>query len=175
MSSIFHICKSLNRTFTFEEWCDYCNNHRDRDEIVFRYCDFGFNICDVCLTPHIKVKWQGKAHNRFMIETAQSPNGRWSFGIGCIFATQGIGYAARYIADENKGYPTEKEAVYIALLELERKAKVCISVMPDCEYDEETETVISCTSKVANIKVALKEIEKYKEIYNPKQLTLFDL
>lgn len=106
MSSIFHICKSLNRTFTFEEWCDYCNNHRDRDEIVFRYCGFGFNICDVCLTPHIKVKWQGKAHNSFMIETG---------------------------------------------------------------------TVISCTSKVANIKVALKEIEKYKEIYNPKQLTLFDL
>lgn len=170
-----HICRCLNRQFSTKEWDDYCKKHTNVREIVFQYGDFGFNICDVCLTPHVKVKWQGKHINKFEIETAQSPNGRWEYGYDYLFSTGGGIHAARFIADDSEGYPSEKEAVYAALQCLEHKAKDAISRMPDCEYDDETDTLINCAPRAANIRAALKEIGRFKEIYDPRQLNLFEL
>lgn len=176
MSKIFHTCHCLNRSFSFKEWGEYCKGHHS-SEIVFQFRDFGFNICDVCLTPHEKVKWQGANYNHFEIRTCQSPCGLWDYGLSYTFATNGHTHAAGFIAENSKrkGYATEKEAIYTALFELEKAIVIEISQMPDSEYDEEVDKIIDFAPRAANLRTALNQIAKFKDIYDPRQLNLFDL
>ena len=75
-NNIFHSCKCTGQNFTFEEWGEYLHLE-DRPEIVHRYKEFGFNVCDVCLTPNVKIKWENKI-NYFEVETGGQPKNRAS-------------------------------------------------------------------------------------------------
>lgn len=174
---IHHSCKCTGQNFTFGEWVKYLHLE-DRPEIVHQYKEFSFNIYDVCLTPNVKIKWANKT-NFFEVATAQSDNGRWSFGFHCSFWTQGGCSGARYVDTPTGGYNTEKEAIDAALKFLEEECQRVIDEIQfrggDTDDDDSNEPEIRGTSVLPTLKEAMRKIAHYKEIFNPRQLELFDL
>ena len=172
---IHHSCKCTGQNFTFEEWGEYLHSE-DKPEIVHQYKDFGFNIFDVCLTPHIKIDWANKVCS-LKVTTAQSDNGRWNFGDN--FWTQGGCCGAAYVDMLRDGYNTEKEAVSEALNSLEEKCQRVIDEIQfrggDIDDDDSNEPVVSGSSVFPKLKEAMSKIEHYKEVFNPRQLELFNL
>ena len=174
---IHHSCKCTGQNFTFEEWGEYLKQE-DRPEIVHQYKDFAFNICDVCLTPLVKIYWANKVC--FMeVKTAQSDNGRWDFGLHYNFWTQGGCRGAYYVDTPTGGYNTEKEAINAALNSLEDKCQRVIDEIQfrgeDIDDDDSNEPEIRGTSVLPILKEATRKIAHYKEVFNPRQLELFDL
>lgn len=174
---IHHSCKCTDQNFTFEEWCKYLEQE-DRPKIVHQYKEFGFNICDVCLTPNVKIKWANKT-NYFEVVTAQSDNGRWDFGVHYNFWTQGGCNGAAYIDTLKDGYNTEKEAINAALNSLEDKCqRVIVEIQlrgGDIDDDDSNKPEIRGTSVLPILKEAIRKIARYKEVFNPRQLELFNL
>lgn len=172
---IHHSCKCTGQNFTFEEWRDYLHLE-DRPEIVHQYKEFGFNIYDVCLTPNVKIKWANKI-NYFEVATAQSDNGRWGFGLHYNFWTQGGCCGAHYVDTPTGGCNTEKEAVNAALNSLEEN---CQRVIDEIQFrggdiGDSNDPKNSGTSVLPILKEAMRKIARYKEVFNPRQLELFDL
>ena len=174
---IHHSCKCTGQNFTFEEWGKYLRLE-DRPEIVHRYKEFGFNVCDVCLTPNVKIKWDNKT-NYFEVATAQSDNGRWDYGLNYNFGTQGGCCGAGYVDTPTGGYNTEKEAIDAALNSLKEK---CQRVIDEIQFrggdigdiEDGNDTKNSGTSVLPILKEAMRKIAYYKEVFNPRQLELFD-
>ena len=173
---IHHSCKCTAQNFTFEEWCKYLEQG-DRPKIVHQYKNFGFNICDVCLTPNVKIKWANKT-NYFEVVTAQSDNGRWDFGLHYNFWTQGGCSGASYVDTLKDGYNTEKEAVSEALNSLEEKCQRVIDEIQfrggDIDDDDSNEPEIRGSSVLPTLNEAMSKIAHYKEVFSPRQLELFD-
>lgn len=171
---IHHACRCTGQTFSFKEWSAYRKAHPDSGEIVFTFGKFGWNIFDVCMNPNIPVKWIGAACG-FEITTARSPNGRWDNGLSCWFHSSGRSHGASFVSSPDDGYPSEKEAIYDALCEIEERCMQEIKEVNErIEYNDSGEPV--CTSTVIpKLNTALKNIRKYKEVYAPGQLTLFEL
>ena len=172
---IHHICKCTGQNFTFEEWGKYLHLE-DRPEIVHQYKEFGFNICDVCLTPNVKIKWDNKT-NYFEVATAQSDNERWDYGFNYNFGTQGGGCGAGYVDTLTGGYSTEKEAIDAALNSLKDK---CQRVIDEIQFrggdiEDGNAPKNSDSSLLPILKEAMRKIAHYKEVFNPRQLELFDL
>ena len=172
---IFHSCKCTGQNFTFEEWVKYLHLE-DRPEIVHQYKEFSFNIYDVCLTPNVKIKWANKT-NFFEVATAQSDNGRWSFGFHCSFWTQGGCSGARYVDTSTGGYNTEKEAIDAALKFLEEECqRVIVEIqLRGRDIGDSNDPKNSGTSVLPRLKEAMRKIARYKEVFNPRQLELFYL
>ena len=76
---IHHRCRCLDRNFTFEEWSEYLRENPSGGSVL-TFGAFQFNIFDVCLTPNHPVRIERNVCE-LDIETAQSVNGRWSYGI----------------------------------------------------------------------------------------------
>lgn len=175
--NIHHSCKCTGLNFTFEEWGEYLHSE-DKPEIVHQYKDFGFNICDTCLTPHVKIEWTNKV---CFIEvlTAQSDNGRWDFGFHYNFWTQGGCCAAHYVDTSTGGCNTEKDAINAALNSLEEKCQRVIDEIlfrgGDIDDDDSNEQEIRGSSVLPKLKEAMSKIAHYKEVFNPRQLELFNL
>lgn len=90
------------------------------------------------------------------------------------FHNSGGGHAVSFVSQPEKGYPTEKEAVYAALLRLEHDANRELS---DCSHDRDTDEEdggMKNSSAAPYIRSALKQIEEYKQLFNPQQLSLFE-
>ena len=173
---IHHSCKCTGQNFTFEEWGKYLHLE-DRPKIVHQYKEFGFNICDVCLTPNVKIKWTNKTLT-FEVATAQSDNGRWDFGLHYNFGTQGGCSGAHYVDTPTGGYNTEKGAINAALNSLEEKCQCVIDEIlfrgGDID-DDSNEPEIRSSSVFPKLKDAMLKIARYKEVFNPRQLELFNL
>lgn len=77
------------------------------------------------------------------------------------------------------GYNTEKEAVSEALNSLEEKCQRVIDEIQfrggDIDDDDSNEPVVSGSSVFPKLKEAMSKIEHYKEVFNPRQLELFNL
>ena len=141
------------------EWC------KSHDSV--KKDDFAFNIHDVCLTPHVMVEWSKKPYH-IKITTAQSTNGKWSYGYDYdIYYTGGCA-GPFFVKESNKGYPTEKEAVHAALLFLEGKIKRELRIRSESHGDG-----IEVSNICTGMKFTLKEISLLKELFNPIQLSLF--
>lgn len=167
----FHICKCLGKSFTYDEYTDFVKGESSSHP-VFEYDGFKFNVWDVCLNPNMALEWQGKSC-KFKVETAKSPNGRWDYGTDCWFVNGGGCHAACFV-DGQDGFPTEKECVYDALKYFEEKVLRKISEGKNrVELDYNGEPVKG-NSTISYLKECLKQIRKFKEQYNPKQLSLFD-
>lgn len=108
--------------------------------------------------------------NKFEVE---HKIGRWSYGLDYDFnSSGGGGWAATFVDSESDGYPTEKEAIYAALLEIEKKIMNVLRSMPG-EYYDDNGDIISNSAKVSNLKSILKRVLEYKEMYDHIQLELF--
>lgn len=175
---IHHRCRCLDRNFTFEEWSQYLRENPIR-EAVLTVGTFQFNISDVCLNPNRPVRIE-KNRNYLEIRTAQSSNGRWDYGIDLGLYTEGRHCGAVFIDDPDEGFSTEKEAIYDCLVDTEKKVQEKIEQLeqrgdvPDYN-DDESEREPKTSATVSALKGFLKEIQRYKQYYDPKQLSLFDI
>jgi hypothetical protein len=109
---IHHRCRCLDRNFTFEEWSKYLRENPSGGAVL-TVGSFQFNICDVCLTPNHPVRIERNICE-LDIETAQSVNGRWCYGIHLGLHSESSSHGAQFVDDHSRGYPTEKEAIYDA-------------------------------------------------------------
>lgn len=173
---VFHRCRCTGQTFTDKEWSDYCVAHRHDSRVqsvVFTCGTFGFNINDVCLTPNVPVKFD-KGNYSIEVRTAQSPNGRWENGYSYNFCHSSGSHPVVFVSDQEQGFPSEKEAVYDALEYLEGRCLREIDESRDrVEYDDNG-NVVKNVSVLPRLTGMLAQIRRYKEIYNPQQLSLFD-
>ena len=173
---IHHSCKCTGQNFTFKEWGEYLHSG-DRPKIVHKYKNFCFNICDTYLTPRFKIDWTNKVCF-IEVTTAQSDNERWDFGFHYNFWTQGGCCAAHYVDTPTGGYSTEKEAIYAALNSLEEN---CQRVIDEIQFrggdidDDDGGFEIRGASVLPKLKKAMSKIDLYKEVFNPRQLELFNL
>lgn len=179
---IHHRCRCLDRNFTFEEWIKYLREEKPSDEPVLTVGgEFQFNVNDVCLTPRRPVRIE-KPTCKLEVRTAQSLNGRWDYGIDLNILTEGHSCGAGFIDDPEKGFPTEKEAIYACLLDASEDVSRKIGILEkqgdtpdDYEDDEESERQPKPSVVLSSLRAFLKEIQRQKQYYDPKQLSLFDL
>lgn len=176
---IHHRCRCLDRNFSFEEWSKYLRENPSGGAVL-TVGSFQFNICDVCLTPNHPVRIERNICE-LDIETAQSVNGRWCYGIHLGLHSESSSHGAQFVDDHSRGYPTEKEAIYDALLYLEERTKKKIKELeqrgdtPDDYDDEESGRQPKASAILSSLRAFLKEIQKQKEYHDPRQFSLFDL
>lgn len=176
---IHHRCRCLDRNFTFEEWSKYLRENPSGGAVL-TVGSFQFNICDVCLTPNHPVRIERNICE-LDIETAQSVNGRWCYGIHLGLHSESSSHGAQFVDDHSRGYPTEKEAIYDALLYSEERTKKKIKELeqrgdtPDDYDDEESGRQPKASAVLSSLRAFLKEIQKQKEYHDPRQFSLFDL
>lgn len=180
---IYHRCRCLDRNFTFEEWGAYLRETEYRNDAVFTAGAFAFNINDVCLNPSSPISFECARGFHVAIETAQSPNGRWDAGydIACHFTNSSR--AAHFIDDPEEGFATEKEAVYDALRyarevtqrEMGIEERRATDLEDDDYYlDQGTRPATKKTAVLAMMQRLLACIEKQMDVYDPRQLTLWE-
>ena len=168
---IYHECACAGQRMTREEWWQWLQGHQS-NEVVHRCGEFGYNIYDVCVNPHLIIDFSDKYKNRFGVETCQADNGKWGYGVSYRLGTHGGCHAATFT---NATHDTEKAAAYAALQEIDLKCSRVIDEierygeMPDNE-DEEKPRNSSYLPKLEAIK---NKIEAYKQQYNPMVLNLF--
>ncbi len=153
---IFHTTRCTGQTYTHEQWSEHCRKHRQGGFIAFTYKDFQFNEFDVCITPHTLTDYNRNGC-QLRITTAESPNGRWSYGICYAYGTGGGGFAPSFVSDQINGFASEKEAVYDALLTAERWLRRDSTSRPKDPTTNEF----------------MGKIREYKDLFNPRQLELF--
>lgn len=176
---IHHRCRCLDRNFSFEEWSKYLRENPSGGAVL-TVGSFQFNICDVCLAPNHPVRIERNICE-LDIETAQSVNGRWCYGIHLGLHSESSSHGAQFVDDHSRGYPTEKEAIYDALLYSEERTKKKIKELeqrgdtPDDYDDEESGRQPKASAVLSSLRAFLKEIQKQKEYHDPRQFSLFDL
>lgn len=171
---IFHECVCTGQKMTWEEWVQWVDNH-PYDEVVHRCGEFEYNINDVCVNPHKIVDFCDNYKYKFRIETCQIDNGKWGYGVNCLFGTQGHVHGATFT---NATYDTERAAVYAALQEVEKRCAKVISEIgrygeiSDNEDDEDDVNPHN-SSYLPKLKAIKNKIEVYKQEYDPRLLNLF--
>lgn len=166
---IFHECRSAGRTFTRDEWADYCRESRfdDGKRIRTQIGKYLFNDCDICLNPEV-MTLQVKAKNSFefyvMIEWADCGNGLWSYGLKYADSNGGGGFGVAFADrqgdgnDWRHGYPTEQEC----------KRKACECALHRLEHSGEKDK--------AEVKRLMQMVRDYMKSLGrpqPVQLELF--
>lgn len=181
MKDIHHTCRCTGQQFTFKEWCAWLDSHGRAGEssgkfVVLSHNGFDFNIHDVCLTPNVPVQLFN-THCRVNVRTAQSPNGRWDYGLDVNLHTSGHYCGAGFIGESDKGYPTETAAILAALLDVRESAEhelanCTIHTRQTAEDDDDGECIKDSTLApyVRNI---IKQIDDKRSELTFKQLTLF--
>lgn len=147
--------------YTPEEWSRLYSEHTPSD-VIFTYKSYGVNCCEVCLTPTVEVLIRKPF--RIEITAAERPNGRWDCGYSFNLSNSSSSGPAMFCYKPECGFASEKEAVYHALCSAEK------FVLRALESAEGSETGKSDTPK---LNVTLREIRKYKDLYDPSQLSLF--
>ena len=178
-SRIVHVCAALGKQFSLREWKRYTEiNGRDNsDRVIASVNGFKFNIYDVCLNPKIPVEWNDGKHIFFRVKLCQLRDGRWNYGYDYWFIDGGGSVGACYPKNIERGFSTEKDAVYNCLevffkeIQFMRKHTQMCSV----DYDDDGNIIDTSSYRTTitnKIEKALKEVQ---EKFNPRQLSLFDL
>lgn len=109
---IFYTCKIINRSFTWQEWCNYLNSP-EREENAYVDGEFKWNIHDVCITPHkTRLNIEGNKSEWIVVETACA-KGKWFFGLCYQIGNRGSFAPCSF--DESNYFDTEKQALLAAL------------------------------------------------------------
>ena len=171
---VLFTCHCLGIVFTREEWGKWYDENKDKSDIVHTFNSFNYNIHDICINPNKPVSWRN-GNNYFEITTAQSDNGRWNYGVNSWFGNAGGGYGCRFVdGNKIKGYETEKVAIYAALEEVEDKVqRIIVQLAGVDDSSDDDDCAMMGRSHIPKLNVALNQIKKYKEEYNPRVLNLF--
>ena len=164
----FHVIRSAGRSFTSDEWGEYCRMTREDDNKRIRttFGRYTFNEADICINPtthEFKVK-PGSYGYYIIIKWCDCGNGLWSFGVDYSVGTAGGGFGASYADTKDDGshqwrmgYASEKECLTAA----------CQSAL----------SRVACAGKEnADVKKLRQMVEDYmKSLNRPKvvQLELF--
>lgn len=126
MNEVFHHIRCCGKTFTFDEWGDYCAKTRNGEQrIETTFGKYTFNDNDICLNPdsvEFNIK-KGSYGCNAAIKYADCGNGLWSFGLDYSIGTAGGGYGVSW-ADRDtgdgwrRGYHTKEECLIAACVEL---------------------------------------------------------
>ena len=117
-NEIIHTIRHLKKTFTSDEWAEYCAQCRENPSarIVTSIGKYKFNDCDVCLNPDTDaVKIKGGAYGYSAeIKFAHCGNGVWAFGYdintGTAGSSSGVSWADKSdLSKWNKGFESERE------------------------------------------------------------------
>lgn len=143
------------------------------DKIVFSYKEFGYNRCDVCVTPHTLVNWSS-SYISFKIETAESPNEKWDSALNYRIADSGGGRKCFLLVKNDRGYLSEKEAIYQKLIRMEElvKSELNGGIITQQSHNVEEGNTPS-RAMVIDLHLALKQISVFKNKFNPIELDLF--
>jgi len=122
---VHHICRCLNRTFNFGEWCAYIKAHPNSGhESVFEEFGFQWNIHDVCLNPHRINIIPRNSGAMLEVRTAKSKRG-YGFGISHSGieenTSSGGGYGVYYDSPIDEYFNTENGAIIAALKKVRKK------------------------------------------------------
>lgn len=122
MSKIFHTIRCAGKSFTGDEWAEYCHRVREDESRRIRttFGKYTFNDCDICLNPETeRIEAKGGAWGYYVvIKWAECGNGLWSFGLAYSTGTGGGGFGVSWADQEyqddgkwhwNCGYPSERE------------------------------------------------------------------
>lgn len=83
---IHHTIKSIGKSFTFEEWCEWNKNKRAQGVfgtmVVHKFKEYEWNDCDVCITPSLIVidDWTN-------VRVGSPAEGEWYYGFTSISAS----------------------------------------------------------------------------------------
>ncbi len=181
MKNIHHTCRCTGQKFTFNEWSAWLESHRRAGEnpdrfVALSHNGFDFNIHDICLTPNIPVQLINTLC-RVEVQTAQSPNGRWDYGLNVNLHNASNLHGATFVDKAGNGYETEAAAILAALLDARKSAEHELAncsgrSRQDTEDDEDGERVkdIALASHIRNI---IRQIDDQRRATSFKQLTLF--
>ncbi len=115
---VFHTIRHLKRTFTRDEWFEYC---RSGGNIVTTFGKYRFNDHDVCLNPEreeVTLKAGAYGYSA-VIKYAHCGNGIWAFGMEYHLGTEGGSFGVSW-ADKadtstwNMGFDNERECKMFA-------------------------------------------------------------
>ena len=122
---IFHTIRHIGRTFTDEQWWEYCDACRkdESNRIVTQIGKFIWNDHDICLNPekHVYTLDGKKAYGyNVTISIAECGNGVWAFGMDYNTGNGGGGFGVSWASKAdtkiwNKGFDSEKECKRFAL------------------------------------------------------------
>ena len=124
MNEVFHRIRHLNRSFTQQEWSEYCERSRidESQRIYTTIGKYTWNDCDICMNPEtwtIATKTGAYGYS-VTIRWAECRNGIFAFGISYNCGTEGGSFGVSW-ADKadvkvwNKGFESEKECKRFAL------------------------------------------------------------
>ena len=123
-NEIHHRIRHLNRTFTYDEWSEYCERSRidESQRIYTTIGKYTWNDYDVCMNPETwTIATKTGAYGYFVtIYWAECGNGVWAFGYSYNLGTEGGSCGVSW-ADKpdikvwNKGFESEKECQRYAL------------------------------------------------------------
>lgn len=166
---IFHVCRSAGRSFTSEEWGEYCRASREDDSKRLRttFGKYDFNDCDICLNPTIlTLALAGKWMYYVTLKWADCGNGLWSWA--CDYST-GDGGGGSGVAFAWKPYDENNSNHYGEGVKTELEAKILAC-------DEALAHLRNAYKKNDKVERLINMVEEYKKRLKPKyvQLELFD-
>lgn len=168
MAEIFRECRSAGRTFTDDEWSEYCALTRNDEgkRLRTQKGKYLFNDRDICLNPDVmSLVVDGKSYGYYVtIKWAECGNGIWSSAIDYGYGDGGGGSGVRY-ADRLVGDKYSQWAGYRS--EVDAKVAAC---------DEALEVISrSISGNETKLKRLRGMVEDYRKSIRPKyiQLELF--
>lgn len=168
--------KAMGKAFTAGEWSEYLREHDDVNEIVASHGPFGFNVHDVCMTPNVRTI-ADRPNVEVRIATAQSPNGRWDYGLRVDLYKSGSFGAPSFIEDPEGGYHTEDAAIYAALMSVKEMAlrkMRDIEIESDNTYEDDELRLPKASVRLSAMNGLLKKLKKELAAHNPAQVSLFE-
>lgn len=172
----FHVCRTKGQNFTHEEYCEAISNLSSKT-VIHSFGGFDFNFWDVCLNPEIVVEYT-KGCYFFRVSICQSDNMRWSAGYDYWFNNGGACSGPSY-SSSSYGYSSRMECIYETLkklsIRLERSIEDVLAETNADSYDEESGyRPGNKKRRLAHLRACQKEMNKYLDLYDYKQLLLFD-
>lgn len=169
-------------TVYVKEWCAWLDNHEKAGQdsgkfVALSYNGFDFNIHDVCLTPNRPVRLFNH-HCIVEVKTAQSPTGRWDYGLDVNLHNSGHHVGAGFVDDVQKGYPTEAAAILAALLDARKSAERELAncsgrSQSNLDNEDDEDGFIKDSTLARYIRNIIKQIDDQRRATAFKQLTLF--
>lgn len=114
MAEVFHRIRCCGKTFTSDEWGEYCKMTRYEEgrRIYTSIGKYTFNDHDICMNPDtmtIKVDVKNAYGCGVQIRVADCGNGLWVYGLAVNTVDGGYCGGPAWTDDPSRGYASERE------------------------------------------------------------------